>query len=245
MNQHETAHELLPELGEVQEFPEGECELEGEAFLGGLANIALNAARSVLGGALGESEGESDGEAELNPVRRWYADAMLEHLAHEAAQAESEDEAAEAFLPLIPLVAAKLLPLAAKSAPLVAKALPKVMSVVNRVGPQLTRGIGNVARTLFRNPRTRPLLRTLPSIAQRAVGALARQAVQGHPVTPQSALRALAQQTGSFLRQAPRCRAAVRRSRWLDQQAHRLAGTAPQRTGSGCGCRCGCPGCGG
>jgi hypothetical protein len=238
MLQHETTHELLPELGELHESHEGECEIEGEEFLGGLANIALNAARSVLSGGLGEYESEM----ELNPVRRWYGDAMLEHLAHEAAEAETEDEAAEAFLPLIPLVAAKLLPLAAKAAPLVAKALPKVTSVLNRVGPQLTRGIGNVARTLFRNPRTRPLLRTLPSIAQRTVGTLARQAAQGQVVTPQTAMRTLSMQTGRFLRQPRRCRTALRRSQWLDQQAHRLAASAPRPAGGGCRCRC--PHCG-
>jgi hypothetical protein len=240
MIQHEMAHELLPELGELHEIHEGECEIEGEAFFGGLASIALNAARSALSGGLGEYEYES--EMELNPVRRWYGDAMLEHLAHEAAEAETEDEAAEAFLPLIPLVAAKLLPLAAKAAPLMAKALPKVTSILARVGPQLTQGVGRVARTLFRNPRTRPLLRTLPSIAQRTGGTLARQAAQGQVVTPQSALRTLSVQTGRLLRQPQRCRAALRRSQWLDQQAHRLAASAPGPTSRGCRCRC--PHCG-
>jgi hypothetical protein len=239
MIQHETAQEVLPELGELHEIHEGESEIEGEAFLGGLANIALNAARSALRGGLGA---ESEGEMELNPARRWYADAMLEHLAHEAAEAETEDEAAEAFLPLIPLVAAKLLPLAAKAAPLVGKALPKVATILNRVGPQLTRGIGNVARTLFRNPRTRPLLRTLPSIAQRTVGTLARQAAQGQVVTPQRALRTLSVQTGRFLRQPQRFRTALRRSHWLDQQAHRLAASTPEP--AGCACHRRCPNCG-
>src|SRR5262249_46226176 len=145
MSAYET--EALPELEGLHEMSH-----EGEAFLGGLGNIALNAAQSVLG-ALGEAEIEGETEyesefaAEINPVRKVYPDAMLEHLAHEALQAESESEAAEAFLPLIPLAAAKLLPLAMKAAPMIAKAMPKVMNVVSRVTPHLTRGVANMART--------------------------------------------------------------------------------------------------
>jgi hypothetical protein len=238
-------HELFHEIGECRKGQEAECELEGEAFLGGLANIALHAARAALRGASREQFGEYETEAELNPVRRWYGDAMLEHLAHEATEAESEDEAAEAFLPLIPLVAAKLLPLAAKAAPLLARSLPNVTSILNRVGPQLTRGVGNVARTLYRNPSTRPLLRALPSIAQRTVGTLARQAAQGQVVTPQSAIRALARNTGLFLRQPQRFRAAIRRSHALDRQAHRLAASPQQGPARRpCGCARRCPHCG-
>jgi hypothetical protein len=210
-----------------------------------------------------ESAGESSHESlhELNPMRRIYPDAMMEHMAHMVAEAESEQEAAEGFLPLIPLVASKLLPLAAKALPNVAKMLPKVTRVVNRVTPQLTRGVSRITRTLFRNPRTRPLVRTIPSIARRTVANIARQAATGRPVTPQAALRALAQQTRTVLR-SPRHRAlALRRSRTLDRGIHRAIGTpaprpvpataysygscgcAPRRHGCGCGaappcCRC-------
>src|ERR1700756_5203684 len=68
---------------------------------------------------------------EVSPVRKIYADAMMEHLAHEVAEAQSEHEAAEGFLPLIPLVASKLLPLAAKAIPKIARALPRVTRAVN------------------------------------------------------------------------------------------------------------------
>src|SRR5437588_12270278 len=106
-----TEHEMeaLPEL-------EGEFELEGEQFLGGIMQ--------GLSGLLGESEYESESELgefemeselgefesesefehehELNPIRRVYPDALMEHMAHAAAEAENEHEAAEQFLPLIP-----------------------------------------------------------------------------------------------------------------------------------------------
>jgi hypothetical protein len=47
--------------------------------------------------AEGELEGEGEWESEVSPVRKIYADGMMEHLAHMAAEAESEQEAAEQF----------------------------------------------------------------------------------------------------------------------------------------------------
>jgi hypothetical protein len=205
--------------------------------------------------ALPELESESAHESshesahELSPIRKVYADAMMEHMAHEVAEAQSEQDAAEGFLPLIPLIASKLLPLAAKALPKVAKMLPKVTRAVNRVTPQLTRGVSRITRSLFRNPRTRPLVRTIPSIARRTVANIARQAATGRSVTPQTAVRTLAQQTRKVLR-SPRHRAlAIRRSQVLDRHAHRIVGTpAPQvivsvgRSSYGCsspGCGCG------
>jgi hypothetical protein len=181
--------------------------------------------------ALPELESESFGESsheslhELSPIRRVYPDAMMEHMAHEVAEAESEQEAAEGFLPLIPLVASKLLPLAAKALPKVAKLLPKITRTVNHVTPQLTRGVSQITRQLFRNPHTRPLVRTIPSIARRTVAHIARQAASGHTVTPQAAVRTLANQTRTVLRNPKHRALAVRRSHTLDRQAHRIVGT--------------------
>ena len=61
---------------------------------------------------------------------------MMEHLAHMAAEAESEQEAAEHFLPLVGLAAKKLLPVVARAvAPALRKALPQVARAVTRVEP--------------------------------------------------------------------------------------------------------------
>ena len=171
----------------------------------------------------------------------------MEHLAHEVAEAESEQEAAEGFLPLIPMIASKLLPLAAKAIPKVAKLLPKVTKAVNQVTPQLTRGVSQITRTLFRNPRTRPLVRTIPSIARRTVANIARKAATGQTVTPRTAVRTLAQQARTVLKN-PRHRAlAIRRSHALDRHAHKISGTPAPRVSvdvnaasCGCGGGCGC-----
>jgi hypothetical protein len=205
-------------------LPEFEDELEDEDFdLGG-----------VISGLLGEGEfedeweDEDEGEFELedeyelegewedesegmaNPLRRVYPDAMMEHLGHAAAEAETEAEA-EAFIgALVPLAAG----LARKAAPYIA-----------RQTPQLVRGLSSVARTLRRNPTTRPLVRALPTIASRTTRSLARQAAHGRPITPRRAVRTLAGQTRAVLSSPQTRRQVVRRSRALDRRYHHAART--------------------
>src|SRR5690242_20285889 len=104
----ELEHEFEGE-SELEAELEGEHEagLEGEGWLGAIGN--------VVGSLLGESELESEQELEseleheISPIRKIYPDAMMEHLGELAAEAESEHEAAEHFLPLIGMAASKLL----------------------------------------------------------------------------------------------------------------------------------------
>ena len=161
-------------------------------------------------GELGELESEWETseagmESEANPIRRVYPDAVMEHLGHAATEAESEAEA-EAFI-------GALVPLAAQIAPRIA---PTIM----RAAPRLLRGASRITRALRRNPRTRQLVRAMPSILRRTVASVARQRAQGQPVTPQTATRALVNQTRQVLTN-PRIRArVVRRSRVLDRRYH-------------------------
>jgi hypothetical protein len=172
-----------------------------------------------------EHEFEFEHEGEISPVTKIYPDAMMEHLGHAAMEAESEHEAAEGFLPLIPLVASKLLPIAAKALPKIAgRVLPRVARAVSRVTPHLTRSVGNLTRTLYRNPQTRPLLRAVPSIARRAVTSIARHAAAGRPVTPQHAVRLMARQNHRVLGNPHIVSRVLRRSRLMDGRYHRLAG---------------------
>jgi hypothetical protein len=250
MYEYEYEFEALPEWeGEFEYEGEWEGEFEGEEFFRRLANmartqwgtrrsplrrVALGAARAALtggGGALGrvigggpgsalgaslggalsgllpdpEFEFEGEFEEELNPIRRVYPDALMEHLGHAAATAQNEAEA-EAFI-------GALIPLAARIAPRVA---PAIM----RVAPRLVRGAANVTRTLRRSPATRPLVRTLPSIVRRTAASLAQQAGRGQPVTPQSAVQALAQQTARVIGSPQQAVQAYRQSRIGDQQYH-------------------------
>jgi hypothetical protein len=176
----------------------------------------------------GEFEHELEFESEISPVTRIYPDAMMEHLAYAAMEAENEHEAAEGFLPLIPMIAGKLLPLAAKMAPKIAgKLLPRLARTVSRVTPHLTRGVGNLTRTLYRHPRTRPLLRTIPSTARRAMTTIAKQAASGRPVTPHHALRVLAKTNHRLLTNPRIINSVMRKSQLMDGRAHRIAGLPP------------------
>src|SRR5512136_96179 len=99
-----------------------EYELEGEEFLGTIGRIA----GSLLGGQ-GEYEGEfeEEWEGEVNPIRRIYPDALMEHLGHIAAEAESEAEA-EAFCAVL--------------VPLALRVYPRAIPAVIRTAPQLIQG---------------------------------------------------------------------------------------------------------
>jgi hypothetical protein len=200
--------ELEDELGAAGEFEE---ELEDEAEYEDESEYESEE----------ELESEEEWEAEISPIRKVYPDAMMEHLGALAAESESEDEAAEHFLPLIGMAASKLLPLAVKAiAPMAKKALPRVIKAVTRVTPHLTRGVARIARTIHRRPGARPLLRAMPAIARDTVHSLARQAIHRRPITPRVAVRTLAQHTRHILRNPRRRRHALRRNRHLDRRFH-------------------------
>ena len=131
----------------------------------------------------GEGEYEFEGESESSR-QALRPPSLMRFLAHAAAAAESEDEA-EAFVGAL--------------VPLAAQAVPRASSAVMRVAPQLIRGLSDAARTMRRNPRTRPLIGALPAIAQRTAASLAHSAARGRPVTPQTAVRSLARQTAYVL----------------------------------------------
>jgi len=220
-------------------YPAGEGEAETEAFFenlaeyaaapggggrsGGFGRIAATAAATAAAGAGARAagvplaqmgvmtdpnriiEGEMESALSMGPSVVNPA-ALMEHLGHAAAEAESEAEAAEYFFPLIPL-AAKLL-------------APQIGRLVMRQAPRLIRGISRVGRTLRRNPRTRPLVRVLPTIARRTVADVANRAQAGQPVTPRVATTALTRQTYRTLRSPQTCVNAYRRSRRLDRRYH-------------------------
>jgi len=207
---------IMNGLGEMELELEGLGEFEGEteAEMEGEFETEFES----------ESEGEFESEFEFegpNPVTKVYPDAMMEHMGLAAMESESEYEAAEHFLPLIPLVASKLLPLAARALPKIAsKLLPRVAKVVSRVTPQMTRAVGHLTRALYRNPQTRPLVRIIPSVARRAVATIAKRTAAGHPVTPQQAVRILGQVHRRVVQNPQTVRKVLHRARLLDRRYH-------------------------
>jgi len=104
----------------------------------------------------------------------------MEQIAHEATHTASEAEA-EALV-------GSLVPLATRAVRTAAPAL-------QRVAPALARATGRLTGALRRSPATRPLIPTVPTILRRTSATLARQAAQGAPVTPRTAVRTMANQT--------------------------------------------------
>jgi hypothetical protein len=208
------------ELHELHEMEgEGEFELHELHEMEGEGEFELHELHEL------EGEGELELEGEISPVRKIYADAMMEHLAHIAAESETEQEAAEHFLPLIGLAAKKLLPVVAKAlGPAVRRALPRIARAVTRVEPRLTRGITRIVRGLHRQPATRRLLHAVPAIARRTVHTIARQAASGRAVTPRAAIRTLSNQARWVLGNRVNRLRALRRSGVMDRRFHRHHG---------------------
>jgi hypothetical protein len=244
---HESAHEL-PAAHEVAHEQEG----EHEAFFNHLAamgertgrsqalrKIALAAARAALRtqpppapGIEGEFEGELENEFEATSAGSpAQIDAMLEHLGHTAAEAANEQEAAEHFLPLVPLAAKMVMPLASRAlGKVAARVAPQV---IRRVTPTLTRAVANATRTVFRSPTARPLLHAMPRIARTTVAQLARRVSQGRPITPKVAIRTLARNTYRTLSNPRMLAHTYRRSLRADSRHHnrirRYVGQTPYR----------------
>ncbi len=180
---------------------------------------------SWLAGLLPQQEYEWESEFEVNPIRKIYPDAMMEHLGHAAAEAHGEAEAES--------LAGALVPLAARVIPQAAPALMRAM-------PGLVSGIAGVVRSLHRDPVTRPLVRVVPAIVRRTAAVIGQNAARGVPVPPQAAVRALGQQTLRVLGNPQASTQAFRRSRVLDRQYHQRAGIGlPAAAALAC-----CPSCG-
>jgi hypothetical protein len=219
---------LESELGE--EF----SDLEGDLFLGGvwkrvkkvaqkvapIAKKLAPIAGKIVGGAFGgpagamigsklggivsqleaeEFEGEAgDTEDEIRattvPGLTLASEALAEEFAAESAETESEAEAQS----LAGGVTIHILSHAPMS--------------VQRVSPVLVRRSARLAQYLRRSPRTRPFLRTLPTINKRTAATLAQKAAKGKPITPRTAVRTMAMHTRQVIGSPQRAAAALVRN---------------------------------
>jgi hypothetical protein len=250
-------------IGAFESELESEAMYEAEAFYENVATaaqqgrsyrplalLAMKAARAALSqGGAPDPEGEAEAEQmaawesegsyheTFNPRDAVPAVALMEHLGHAAAEAETQGESFAFLAPLLPL-AAKALPLLAKS--VLPKLLPKVAKVVTRVAPKLFKGLKGVAKTLRSNPAGKQLVRTLPQVMQRTVTDIARQAASGQNVTPQRAVQTLAKQTAQVLGNPRMVVQCVRRAATVDRKYHQTmsqCGRRPQAAPCPCSCR--------
>jgi len=146
---------------------------------------------------------------------------LLEHLGHAAEAAETDDEA-EAF-------AGAMIPVAVRCE-------PGAEGILHFVLPVLLSGLAGAILYLRRYPRTRVLIRTLPTVVQRTVAEIIRRHGRGHFVSAQAARHIFARQMQSVLGSARPLVTVVRRSRALDghfHRVHRLARPARTRIAGG------------
>ena len=201
-----------PFLGDILGGLFGETEAEYEdPFLG-----------DILGGLFGETEAEYE-EPFLGDILPGVGDILgglmgeaeeMELLAEAATQAESEAEA-EGFIGALVPLAAKFLP---KLLPIAKNLLPKALSAARRVTPNLIKNVTRLGRKMRKHPRTRPLVRTLPTIVRNTVKTVGKAAAAGKPVTPAAAVKTMAHHAQRILRSPARRRACIVRTPRL---AHR------------------------
>jgi len=200
-----------------------------------LGLLAMRAARAALvegsntcgcDGADGESENGAAQEWEGSPAYFHQSFAtesqpsalLMDHLAHAAAEAESDGEAFAFLAPLLPM-AMKALPKLAMS--LGKKYLPQIASKLFKSAPKLTQGVQGAARALRATKAGRPLVRALPDVARKTTADLARQVAKGVDVTQDSALKMLARNIAGMLSNPRIVVKCVNTSRETDRRVHR------------------------
>ena len=154
-----------------------------------------------------ELEWESHGE--ISPVRKWYPDAMLEHVGHAMAEAGTSAEA--------DALAGSLIPLAAQASP---QAAPVLMLAL----PGLVSGVAGMVHGMRANPATKPLVRVVPGIVRRTAKSISQRTAQGRAVSPQDAVRTLARQTYQVLSKPQAAARTFRVSQQLDRRLHGASG---------------------
>ena len=154
-------------------------------------------------GSQGEFEWES--EAEITPVQKIDTDTLLEHLGYAAATTKSEAEA-EAFIGAL--------------VPLAARLIPRVTPIIRRSSPGLIGGLSAATKLLHPNPKTRPLLRTFPTILHHTTAQINRQLKQGKKITPKTAVKTLANQAYRVLRSPQQTRRALKHAYDFNRRYH-------------------------
>lgn len=91
--------------------------------------------------------------------------------------------------------------------------LPALAALAPMAIPLVQKGVQAAGNLFRKNRRTRPALRALPTIANRAIQSVARQARMGRQITPQRVAATLAQQTARTLASRNRLGRAIQTNR--------------------------------
>jgi hypothetical protein len=173
--------------------------------LAGLAGRKYRPYGDVVGGAAGKAIGhwlfpeelefdELDGFGDELDESAGDLVQQMEHLGYLASTVEDDEEADQFIAALVPLAS---------------RLLPRAAGAVARVVPAIARNASRVGRVLRRTPATRPLVRAIPTMVRRATAQVARRALQGQPVSPRAARRAVTRQAARIVRSPRRTAAAL------------------------------------
>ena len=146
---------------------------------------------------------ELESEWESGESDRAGAAALMEHFAHAAAEAETE-EAADAYSGALVPAAARL---ASRGDGAILKSAPRLIQVLT-----------GASRLLRQTPETRPLVRTLPAALRQTVAKAARQAADGKEPSPRAVARHLARSVAGTLNDPRRSTIALCRSQALERR---------------------------
>jgi hypothetical protein len=116
---------------------------------------------------------------------------MAQEAAHEAHEGEAEAMAGAAAVTVLS---------------------PRDRRALRLMLPHLVRGVAILTRVLRRRRVTRPAVRAIPTIMQRTVKSLKRQAASGRPITRKTAARTAAVQVRRVLGNPDICAAAITRN---------------------------------
>ena len=155
--------------------------------------------------------GPSAAETEIGDSQAAQAAALTELLAHEAAESSTESEAQAVLAGSLPITIT----------------IMRSRRLLRPVVPALTQANGRLVRTLRRRGRPgRQLLRTVPTVQRRTIGALRAAARAGQPITGPLAAQTMARAARSVLGDPRKVRRAVVRNAVLRQ---RVAPPHPRR----------------
>lgn len=158
---------------------------------GGAKGFLRGLARSLFT----EMEAELESEGALTPEERLQVDSYLEDLGHAAANAQTEAEAEALVGAMVPLAS---------------ELLPRVKPVMMESSPAMVAGLGAATRLLYGDRRTRPLIRTLPTILHHTAAVLNRDKINGQQPTPTRAVKVLADQAARVVSSPKQIRRALK-----------------------------------
>lgn len=142
-----------------------------------------------------EMEAELESEGALTPEDRLQVDSYLEDLGSAAANAQTEAEAEALVGAMVPLAC---------------ELIPRVKPLMMESSPAMVAGLGAATRLLYGDRRTRPLIRTLPTVLHHTAAVLNRDKLNGRKPTPERVVKVLANQAAKVVSSPQQTRRALK-----------------------------------